>query len=62
MSRVSETKKQQNYIEKPVIKRCRVCKYVGIRGLYDQKFTCTLGNFAVKANAICDKFAMGENI
>lgn len=60
MSRVSEAKAKQNYKEKPVQKRCRVCKHVSASGYYDQKLTCNFGNFAVKANAICDKFEMGE--
>lgn len=62
MSRVSEAKEMQGYQQKPVQRRCRVCSHVRTRGDFDKKFTCTLGNFAVKANAICDKFAMGENI
>lgn len=62
MSKQSEAKKNQNYKDKPLSTRCRECKHFEETriekkwGGWSEKLKCTIGNFVVKANSICDLF------
>jgi hypothetical protein len=71
MSKQSDAKALQNYIEKPVPKVCVNCFHyrsvveTGNGGEWSRDWTieknrrCALGGFAVKRTATCDSFAMG---
>ena len=64
MSRQSEAKKKQNYVAKPLSRRCRVCKHLVLSetqneyGGLIEKFRCGIGDFKVTANGVCDLFYM----
>ena len=62
MSKQSEAKKQQGYQDKPMSRRCRECVSLLITttetswGYISEKLQCRIGEFAVKANSICNEF------
>ena len=61
MSKISEAKKKQGYEASPDRERCRVCLFLEPSetdnfGFLQKNLRCTLGNFAVKPNALCDSF------
>lgn len=71
MSKQSEAKKWQGYIESPEQKKCSTCRYYNFDTIkvnrwngttYEVKkgMRCLIGDFAVKANAICDMFEHRE--
>ena len=67
MSKQSDAKADQNYREKPVWRECRNCRhfsldrvpqkseYTDSEWIDEKNLRCTLGNFAVKKLATCDK-------
>jgi len=67
MSNQSKAKTEQGYVEKPIPHKCSTCCYYMYdvetregwgRVMYDvkKKLRCLIGGFAVKPNAICDRF------
>ena len=67
MSKQSEAKKQQGYQDKPMARRCRECTKLKSTesktdwGYITEKLSCKIGNFAVKANSICNEFEAKVN-
>jgi len=63
-SKVAIAKEKQNYQEKPLSRRCRVCKHLQETtftkdwGGVGKKLRCKIGGFKVTANAICDLFEL----
>ena len=64
MSKQSEAKKAQSYIEKPVPVKCSTCihyqydevvnkTWSNVEYTEKKRIRCSLGGFAVKANAVC---------
>lgn len=66
MSKISEVKRHLNYQDKPIQRRCIICKHLKIT-LYTkdcggfEKLRCNIGKFIVKANALCDSFEMKDS-
>jgi hypothetical protein len=62
MSKQSEAQERQGYIAHPLSRRCRECQRLLVKLPHafhspsDKGLTCTLGDFAVTANAVCDEF------
>jgi len=63
MSKTSNAKKSQNYQEKPLSRRCRVCKHFESETEENQwgytvekRLRCSIGGFAVRPNSVCDLF------
>lgn len=67
MYKQSKAKKAQGYVEKPTPKKCTTCVFFncdevtlkdwsGVEYTEKKKLRCGLGKFAVKANAICNKY------
>lgn len=67
MSKVSEAKAKQNYQDKPLQRRCRVCEHFRSKIEKDKcgyekevQLRCSIGRFAVKATAVCDLFVLSK--
>ena len=67
MSKQSEAKKSMGYVEKPFPRKCSTCSnyeydevtektYTGVEYTEKKRIRCSLGGFAVKANAVCDAY------
>lgn len=66
MSKQSEAKERQGYIEHPLFRRCRECGHLIVKNPHpyypaaDKGLTCGLGDFAVTANAVCNEFKVKQ--
>lgn len=59
---VWDRKREVNYQEKPVHRRCDNCHYAGVLARFGakKKYACTLGDFAVLPEACCDMHSRGK--
>lgn len=71
MSKQSEAKERQGYIEKPSLRKCSTCRYYSyevetrkdwadVEYEIKKKIRCAIGGFTIKANAICNRFDFSE--
>jgi len=67
MSKQSEAKRNQGYVEKPELKQCNTCHYFtcveeehkdwsGEVYTLRKSIKCSFGNFAVKNKSICNEY------